>query len=480
MKDQPQTTESAFADDYGELPPSRLTRVLAWCAGGDAKLLKHCQYSDHAKFQGLGGVVLATGVLAALSGGYAFYVVFGAKVTTALETQPTDTSGVALAVVFGLLWGAMIFNLDRFVVSSGGKGDGTESVTFGELIHSLPRLGMAVLIGLCLSQPLEVRIFESEIRATLARDQRAQKADLDKKSLEEHERRRQEKDLARVKLEKDIDAANANKNARLLEADKAVAAKGALADDAEAKLAAEVQGRVGSGKAGEGPAAQRLMEQRDRLIKDRIELEKQRELEQQRLAAVVTALQADVAAIGQEKVRLDKELEQARVENLKHVVLGDGLIERIKIAHTEYPNESLAITLLLIAIEIAPILFKMFLTKGAYDYLEERQKAIVRAKHGVYSEYITEPAQALGIVTRFKNWAFGGGAIRPSSATAGAGADLWQMRMVERHLAAERLEKAGRLELSSQMKYMEEVHAKYLADRRAALHETPANSAGGE
>jgi hypothetical protein len=52
--------------------------------------------------------------------------------------------------------------------------------------------------------------------------------------------------------------------------------------------------------------------------------------------------------------------------------------------------------------------------------------------------------------------------------------------MVERNAAAERLERAARLELSSQMKYMEEVHAKYLADRRAALHETPPNSAGGE
>jgi hypothetical protein len=470
LSEKPTTTEAAFTDAYGKLPPSRLTRALAWCAGGDAKLLEHCQYSDHAKFQGLGGVVLATGVLAALSGGYAFYVVFGAKVTTALENQPVDNAGLLTAIVFGALWGAMIFNLDRFVVSSGGKGDGTESVTFGELMHSLPRLGMAVLIGLCLSQPLEVRIFDTEIRAKLAQDQRSQKAELDQKSLAEHDRRKAEKDRARQKVEKDIDAANAQKNQRLLDADAAVAAKGALADEAEAKLAAEVQGRVGSGKAGEGPAAQRLTEQRDRLLKDRLELERQRDAEQQRLAAGVAALHAEAAAISRDTEALNKALVADRDENLKHVVLGDGLIERIRIAHTNYPSESLAITLLLIAIEIAPILFKMFLTKGAYDYLEERQKAIVRAKHGVYTDYITEPAQRVGVLTRMSRWIFGGGPVDRPASSVSPDAEFWQLRLVERHLAAERLEKAARLELASQIKYMEHAHLKYTERRVAELN----------
>jgi hypothetical protein len=48
---------------------------LWWCAGAYQNLLKDCP-SEHTKYAGLGGVILATFVLAALSAGYAIYSVF--------------------------------------------------------------------------------------------------------------------------------------------------------------------------------------------------------------------------------------------------------------------------------------------------------------------------------------------------------------------------------------------------------------------
>ena len=51
-------------------------RFLWWCAGAHQDLLKQFP-SEHSKYSGLGGVILATFVLASISAGYAIYSVFG-------------------------------------------------------------------------------------------------------------------------------------------------------------------------------------------------------------------------------------------------------------------------------------------------------------------------------------------------------------------------------------------------------------------
>src|SRR5271163_3327527 len=78
------------------------SHFLWWCAGSHQQLLKDCP-SERTKYAGLGGVLLATFVLAALSAGYAIYSVFNDPVW---------------AVVFALIWGLIIFNFDRFLVAT--------------------------------------------------------------------------------------------------------------------------------------------------------------------------------------------------------------------------------------------------------------------------------------------------------------------------------------------------------------------------
>src|SRR5215831_17995610 len=72
----------------------RESDFLWWCSGAYQELLKDCP-TEHSKYAGLGGVVLATFVLASLSAGYAIYSVF---------------SDPIWAVLFALIWGAIIFN----------------------------------------------------------------------------------------------------------------------------------------------------------------------------------------------------------------------------------------------------------------------------------------------------------------------------------------------------------------------------------
>ena len=94
-------------------------------------------------------MVLATVFMAALSMGFAMHTIF-------------DSFYVTIPVA--IVWALIVFNLDRFIVSSTGKGDGDSTISRSELFNALPRLIMAVLLGLTISAPLETFIFQKEIQ----------------------------------------------------------------------------------------------------------------------------------------------------------------------------------------------------------------------------------------------------------------------------------------------------------------------------
>ena len=95
-------TYESFSGGGNAKKKPRDAHFLWWCAGAYQKLLKDCP-SEQTKYAGLGGVILATAVLAALSAGYAIYSVF---------------SNPVWACAFALVWGLIIFNFDRFLVAT--------------------------------------------------------------------------------------------------------------------------------------------------------------------------------------------------------------------------------------------------------------------------------------------------------------------------------------------------------------------------
>ena len=136
---------------------SILESLLWYCAGADKRLLVRCMSSDRVKYQGLGGIVLATGLLAFIAMTFAINVIF-------FEGEWSGfNSSLIVPLIIGLIWGLIIFNLDRFIVSSTGKGDGTEKITSSEIIGALPRILMALVIAFSISAPLEIVMFEGEI-----------------------------------------------------------------------------------------------------------------------------------------------------------------------------------------------------------------------------------------------------------------------------------------------------------------------------
>src|SRR5690606_27869306 len=110
----------------------------------DRNLLSICTEGEQTKYAGIGATVFFTAVMAFIAGSYALYTVFDSALP---------------AIAFGLVWGLLIFNLDRYIVSTMRKRE-----KFGsEFLQALPRIVLAIIIAIVISKPLEIKIFEKEI-----------------------------------------------------------------------------------------------------------------------------------------------------------------------------------------------------------------------------------------------------------------------------------------------------------------------------
>lgn len=127
-----------------------LNEFLWVCAGVNRKVLRQCP-TDYAKYAGIGGTILFTALMAMFSGGYALFSVF--------HDVPTSMG-------FGFFWGLLIFNLDRFIVNT-MYSDGKVTISWREFYCGLPRIIMAIFLGVVISMPLELKIFEDEITVTI-------------------------------------------------------------------------------------------------------------------------------------------------------------------------------------------------------------------------------------------------------------------------------------------------------------------------
>ncbi|ADY54086.1 hypothetical protein Pedsa_3556 [Pseudopedobacter saltans DSM 12145] len=129
----------------------KITDFFWFCSGAHVELLKKYP-TEHNKFIGIGATIFFTALFASLSGGYAMYFVFAG-----------NTAAPIFAIVFGLLWGLAIFNMDRYIVASIKKTGSSNH----QIMQALPRILLAIMIGIVISRPLELKIFDKEIRQKL-------------------------------------------------------------------------------------------------------------------------------------------------------------------------------------------------------------------------------------------------------------------------------------------------------------------------
>lgn len=341
--------------DYYITPNPSWVMCLFWqAAGGDRFILTRATYSDQIKYMCLGGIIVATGVMAGIAGGYAFYTIFEPR-GSAIEQQFQLSTSI-LAIFFGIIWGLMIFNIDRFIVTSTGKGDGTEAITWEEFKGAIPRIIMGAIIALTISKPVEIRMFKTEIDAEL------HTAQLEK----------QREYLAQIDsiYAGRIFVVNNEKDRMLKE----IAQKDADLSMAIKEFNDELKERPTGSSTGYGPDAER---------KEKIMNDRQRECDEirKRNLPQIDAANTQLQGIGIEK---QKESEKSSIVSASL----DGLLERIKLAHKIAGFWiSLFVTLLFMVIELTPIFFKLMLVKTPYDFMEENIKELIKAEEGIYVQY---------------------------------------------------------------------------------------------
>lgn len=298
------------------------SHFLWWCAGAYQDLLKQCP-SEQTKYAGLGGVLLATFVLAALSAGYAVYSVFNDPLW---------------AVAFAIIWGLIIFNFDRFLVSTMRKYGVNRRK---QLLLAAPRVVLALLIGFTIARPLELKIFEKEVDVQITANRHA------KLLLNDS--------LLRAEDRTKLDAAQTERN-------RLSTSQLALQDTLHRLQQAYIEEADGTGGSG-----RRGIEQLTRLKQTAYEnalgqaAPELRQLQQQ-IAYQDSLIRQTGAA---------HELRQRQYET--QVTADVGFLERNKALSDLSAHEPsvfwamLLISLLIILIETGPILSKLIMSNGPYD-----------------------------------------------------------------------------------------------------------------
>lgn len=345
MKNQPNTIHNCHRMNWFQ-------QFLMVCSGANLHILKKTP-SEWNKFSGIGGIVLFTAVFATLSASYAVFTIF---------------DEVWVAIVFGLLWGLMIFNLDRYIVSS-IKKTGT---WWNQLLMSIPRLILATFLGIIISKPLEIKIFEKEINKQLntiiQRNKTKLQADINGRILQQTTPFETEK--------KQI-------------AEKMVIYQQAY-DSAAVELEKEILGKesgLTSGKVGYGPNAKRKAELKEQRRQDLENFQKQ-------MSPRLEYLDKEIS-----KVYQNVEAERGKTETFEDKF--NGFAARLQ-ALDELGQNSAIIGIaamfimgLFICLEISPVLVKLISSIGPYDYLLEKTETEFRL-------YTKEKIEKMEVQTEYR------------------------------------------------------------------------------
>ena len=304
-----------------------LQQFFILCSGADADILKTCSKGEENKYAGIGATVFFTAVMAFIASAYALFTVF---------------DNVYTAIFFGLIWGLLIFNLDRFIVSTIKKTNNFKS----EFLQATPRIILAVIIAIVISKPLEMKIFEKEINQVLLEEKNTM-------TLANKEQIATQYTPKTAKL-----------NADILGLKNEIANKEAETNALYDTYITEAEGTAGTKLLGKGPV---YKEKRD---KHDVALTELQALKQTN-ADKITALETQIAAL---------DLEYAeQITNTQPIIDGfDGLMARINALDKLPWMPSFFIFLLFLAIETSPIIAKLLSPKGSYDYKLEDEESAVR------------------------------------------------------------------------------------------------------
>jgi hypothetical protein len=357
---------------------SRFENFFLWSSGVNRDILSQVP-TEKSKYFGIGGTIVFTAIMASFAGGYAFFTAF---------------KSVNLSVPFGVFWGMLIFNLDRYIVASFGVGDGKKTISKQELIEAAPRLAMAFILGLVISTPLELKLFENEINVEIAeiiKEKRNELASKDSSYV-----------LEKAQLQKEISK---------LEQDERNAAQGSFKTleknevnqltPQRQRLESELQGLINNRVRNEQflKRCQQISNNNCSVDKYNYNVSCNRVIEKEKEIKSIddqinslNKIDTDNLKAIRNKNQIEINEKKSRIKVLDGIINGNNesgaevskqyngfmarmeAFSRLKDTHFSLKLTGFLITLLFIFIEIAPILFKMMTERGPYDDIIDRIK----------------------------------------------------------------------------------------------------------
>jgi len=290
----------------------RVMNFLLFCSGVSRQILDKCPDSERIKHSSIGASVLFTALLAIISSFYAFSLIF---------------SSIWKALFVSFFWGLIIFNLDRFIVATLRKRENF----LDELIQVSPRLILSMVIAFVIAKPLELEIFKSEINQSL-NEQLVSKISLLETKFNEKDKNL---DLQKDQLGEEIKEFFYLKEKYYQE------------------YRCECDGTCGTGKTGRGSECLRKQEKYEEFIKEF-------NAKQQAVANALEDIKLNKA---------DNEILYIQEKENLEANYSYGLLSRLNALHGLDSIAPWFISLLILLVEIAPVLTKLFTPKGPYDNL---------------------------------------------------------------------------------------------------------------
>lgn len=286
------------------------------CSGSDPDLLAESPKSEQIKYAGVGGTVFFTAVMAFIASAYALYTVF---------------DNVTAAIFFGLIWGLLIFNLDRFIVSTIKKRDSK----MDEILQAAPRILLAVIIAVVIAKPLELKIFEKEIDQVLL----------------------EEKNAMTLANQEQVGLLYANEfnyiNDELNKIETDILTKETEVNALYDTYIAEAEGRQGTLLLGKGPVYKEKRVKHDAMLAELNEMKSAGKERKELLMAQLTTLEEE---------------QTSQLSETQPIINGyDGLMARVSALEKLPWLPSFFIFLLFLAIETSPVIAKLLTPKGIYD-----------------------------------------------------------------------------------------------------------------
>ncbi|ALM09323.1 hypothetical protein SB49_13960 [Sediminicola sp. YIK13] len=296
------------------------------CSGADASILKTCSPGEQNKYAGIGATVFFTAVMAFVASSYALYTVF---------------DNIYMSIGFGLIWGLLIFNLDRFIVSTIKKTGSLKN----EFLQATPRILLAIIIAVVISKPLEMKIFEKEINQVLLE----QKNELTLSNKDQ------------IALQYNPKIAELQQNIVGLKNE--VALKETETNALYDTYISEAEGTAGTKLLGKGPVYKEKREKHDAALAELQQLKGDNAQKISDLETQISGLEGDYTK---------------QVNGSQPIIDGfDGLMARISALDKLPWFPSFFIFLLFLAIETSPIIVKLLSPRGPYDYkLEDEESAV--------------------------------------------------------------------------------------------------------